>query len=95
MSIRYLYKTIPRDKRICCYYLCEKPILRNIARDTDGRIYHYGCLNTAKDEQHRYLDCGGGFNGTEVALDNPFGETVVICPFCGSHKTRRVTGGED
>lgn len=41
MSLRALYRKIPESRRLCVY--CDEPILRNIDRDKDGRLYHHGC----------------------------------------------------
>lgn len=69
MSVRYLYRTVPTSKRLCSYYRCQQPILRNLALDKEtGLIYHYGCLQTAKDEHFRCLDCGATLDGREINL---------------------------
>lgn len=91
MSVRYLYQMIPRSKRLCNYYRCQKPILRNIARDKNGHIFHYGCLSDAQDERYRCLECGSLFDATEAALyekQKVSGDEVkqilgVSCPNCG------------
>jgi len=90
MSVRYLYKVIPRSKRLCGYYRCKRPILRTIAKDEEGRIFHYGCLLSAREERYRCLNCHMAFDGREVALDYQFGELTVICPGCGSSSLRRL-----
>jgi hypothetical protein len=48
MSIRLLYLRIPARQRLCSYYRCKEPVLRNIDRDKQGRIYHHGCLLSAQ-----------------------------------------------
>jgi len=99
MSIRYLYKAISRSKRICNYYRCSRPgriILRNIARDKNGAIYHYGCLQSAKDERWRCLECWMTFDATECSFtethdmrNDEFRERYSpICPGCGSHNIK-------
>lgn len=90
MSLRFLYRKIPVNKRICNYYRCQKPILRNIAEDKDGRIYHWGCLQSARDERFRCLNCYAIFDATEVALDFQFGKLTLLCPHCGSFNLRRL-----
>lgn len=103
MSVRYLYHTIPRSKRICNYYDCNKPILRNITRDKNGAIYHYGCLQTARDEKWRCRECWMTFDATECAFDEKQimrGDDVKqkfipICPGCGSHSLKKVSGRPD
>lgn len=105
MSVRYLYKSIPHSKRLCNYYLCQKPILRNIDRDKDGHIYHHGCLMSAQDEHFRCLNCYMSFDGTEgsfetvqVQRQDEFREKLImICPSCGSHNLKRLSlfGGSD
>ena len=104
MSVRVLYRQIPAKKRICSFYRCQHPIERNIARDEKGRIYHYGCLITALEEQHRCLNCGMVFDGTEAAVDSAsvfFNaeysyQIRVLCPNCGcmvgSDKGRKGVG---
>ena len=99
MSLRILYRRIPRDKRICNYYGCQKRILRNIDRDKEGRIYHHGCLMTAQDEHFRCLDCYRTFDATEgsfetvqVQRQDEFREKLImICPNCGSHNLKRLS----
>lgn len=83
MSLRRLYKSIPKTERICSYYRCQRPILRNIDQDKEGSIYHHGCLMTAQDERFRCLNCGAIFDATEVALDSQLGELTLLCPYCG------------
>jgi DNA-directed RNA polymerase subunit RPC12/RpoP len=92
MSLRRLYSSIPLDRRLCSYYRCQKPILRNIDRDRSGHIYHHGCLMAAQDEQYRCLECYLTFDATEAAFDlcqssfnDEFREKLtVVCPSCGS-----------
>ena len=93
MSLRRLYKSIPKSKRICSYYRCQKPILRNIDQDGEGRIYHHGCLMAAQDERFRCLDCYAVFDGTEVVVSEDFNDRLtLICPYCGSANIRRLRG---
>ena len=91
MSLRILYRRIQSNKRLCSYYRCQKPILRNIDRGKDGHLYHHGCLMSALDEQYRCLECFSIFDATEAAFE--FGEKWVDneakqimrirCPNCG------------
>jgi hypothetical protein len=91
MSLRIIYRKVPPSKRLCNYYRCQKPILRNIDRDKDGRIYHHGCLMSAQDERYRCLECYSMFDATEVALyekqrfqgDGVKQILSVSCPNCG------------
>lgn len=97
MSVRYLYRIVPRSKRICNYYRCQQPILRNIACDKNGAIYHYGCLQSARDEQWRCLECFMTFDATEGSFETVEDERqgefrerlIMICPSCGSHNLKR------
>ena len=103
MSIRYLYRAIPQSKRLCNYYRCQQPILRNIARDKNGAIYHYGCLQSARDEQWRCRECFMTFDATEAAFEqhqilknDEFCERLnVICPNCGSSNLKHFGGRAD
>lgn len=92
MSLRILYRQIPSNKRICNYYRCQNPILRNIDRDKSGRLYHHGCLMSALDETWRCRNCFLTFDATKAAFDETqtfqneeFGEHFKAkCPNCGS-----------
>jgi hypothetical protein len=83
---------VPVNQRRCNYYRCQKPILRNIARDKAGRIYHYGCLQSALYEKFRCLNCLNVFDATQAAFqekqvfkDGMFSERIqLLCPNCGS-----------
>jgi hypothetical protein len=98
LSSRFLYRKIRPEKRLCSYYRCQMSILRNIARTKDGRLWHWGCLETALDEQYRCLDCYGTFDATEVVLEEKqkfVGDSQktlfsLACPNCGSHNMRRA-----
>lgn len=90
MSLRRLYKSVPKLKRTCSYYRCQKPILRNIDQDKEGRIYHHGCLMAAQDERFRCLNCYAIFDATEVALDFQFGKLTLLCSHCGSANLKRL-----
>ncbi|PIU59772.1 hypothetical protein COS86_02455 [Candidatus Bathyarchaeota archaeon CG07_land_8_20_14_0_80_47_9] len=98
MSLRRLYGSISKDKRICNYYRCQRPILRNIDRDKKDRLYHHGCFMAALDEQFRCLNCYTTFDATEgsfetvqVQRQDEFREKLImICPNCGSHNLKRV-----
>ena len=100
MNLRVLYRKIPVSKRICNYYRCQQPILRNIARTKNGAIYHYGCLNNALDEKWRCRECFMTFDATEVSFEemqilknDEFRERYrPICPGCGSHNIKSLGG---
>jgi hypothetical protein len=91
MSLRFLYRKVPVSQRRCNYYRCQRPILRNIARDKAGHIYHYGCLQSALDEKFRCVNCLNVFDATEAAFDTKqifkqgmFSERLqIMCPNCG------------
>jgi len=93
MSLRFLYRQMPVSRRVCSYYRCQKPILRNIAQDKTGALYHWGCLQSARDEQYECLECASSFDGTEVVLTDYGDKTVVGCPSCGSVNLRSMRGG--
>lgn len=102
MSFRFLYRTIPASKRICSYYRCMKPILRNLARDQNGRLYHYGCLQTAKDEKWYCSECFFTFDATEASfveaenLRNDCNTEILRpqCPNCGNQGLKPVSKRE-
>ena len=103
MSFRFLYRRWPASERRCNYFDCQKPILRNITRDKRGRIYHYGCLQTALDEKWRCRNCWTTFDATECAFDEEQlmrgdevkQKLIPICPSCGSHDLKKVSGRSD
>jgi hypothetical protein len=106
MSVRYLYQRIPRSKRICNYYHCSRPgriILRNIARDKNGAIYHYGCLQSARDEKWRCQECWMTFDATEAVIEEEefcYNDEYklrlkVSCPSCGSQNVKNLSGRSD
>ena len=90
MSLRRLYRSIPVQARICVW--CQEPILRNIDQDKDGRLYHHGCLLTAKETFYECLECFANFDGTEAtfiegqsSFNDEYRQTrQSICPHCGS-----------
>lgn len=98
MSFRFLYRTVPAAKRICSYYRCLKPILRNVTRDKGGHMYHYGCLQTAKDEMWHCSECNFTFDATEASffeVENVRNDcnTELLrpqCPNCGNQHLRPV-----
>lgn len=100
MSLRFLYRKIQVSKRICSFHRCGQPILRNIARDQNGHLYHYGCLQSARDEQYRCLECYQTFDATEAGQyekqtvrDGEVVELIgVSCPSCGSQNVKSVGG---
>ena len=92
MSNRHIYREVPPAKRSCSYYRCQDPIRRNIFTTKDGRLWHYGCWQDARDEQYQCLECWGRFDATEAAFIEGQGcrsddfrpVQRVICPYCGS-----------
>lgn len=90
MSDRALYRTIPLAQRTCCY--CQEPIQKNLLRSKDGRLWHYGCWNTARDSHYECQECYAKFDGTEANWDlsdsshgDEFGhKRKAICPHCGA-----------
>jgi hypothetical protein len=101
MSLRRLYKSIPTNQRLCTYFRCQHPVLRNIDRDKEGRIWHHGCLMAAQDERYRCLECYLCFNAVEAAwetTEQSFNEDFqkriqVVCPGCGSTNLKSLGGG--
>jgi hypothetical protein len=100
MSLRVLYRKVPKAKRLCNYYRCPQPIiLRNIDRDKNGHIYHHGCLMSAQDERYRCLECLCVFDATDAAFDSKQvikGDDIaermqIICPHCGCHNIKRLS----
>jgi hypothetical protein len=103
VSFRFLYRRLPVNERRCSYYDCQKPIFRNITRDKHGRIYHYGCLQTALDERWRCLECLMVFDATECAFEEEqlmYGDDVKqkfvpVCPGCSSRNLKKISGRPD
>jgi len=97
MSDRHLYRELPPSEIICTW--CHNQVERNILKTSDGRIWHYGCLNTAKDTYYECLECFSTFNGVEASLE----ETQITsgdefktghkawCPNCGSSNVSGLT----
>jgi DNA-directed RNA polymerase subunit RPC12/RpoP len=91
MSLRIIYRRTQPSKRLCNYYRCQKPILRNIDRDKDGRLYNHGCLMSAQDEQYRCLECfsifdatKAGFTPRQIIQGDSIGDGLqIVCPNCG------------
>ena len=104
MSIRALYRKIPKSKRICSYYRCQKELKRN-PDFKNGQLYHHGCKMDAEDERYRCLECGSLFDATEAALiekqiwqgDDMIARLKPTCPNCGCINLKplspRVFGG--
>ena len=92
MSDRFLYRKVPLDKRVCNWIHCQSPIQRNIIRTKDGRMWHYGCLQSAKDAHYQCIDCVATFDGTEVnfvegnsSVGDDFRQQYkATCPSCGA-----------
>lgn len=96
MSLRALYRKIPEARRLCVY--CDEPILRNIDRDKDGRLYHHGCLLDARAKQYHCIECNATFDWTEATLEeaeDSFNDEFrqrkrVLCPYCGTSNFRTM-----
>jgi len=96
MSDRIVYRNVPLQQRICSYHLCHKPIIRNIARTKEGRLWHWGCLQSARDKQYKCLDCYGTFDATQAILEEKqklCGDDIkelfgLICPICSSRNIK-------
>ena len=84
MSVRHLYQAIPESQRICSFYRCQQPILRNITKTEDGRIWHYGCLMTARDQKFYCFNCQAQLDGTQVTPIDINGQQNFACLLCGS-----------
>jgi len=97
MSLRRLYSSLPVQARQCTW--CHEPILRNIDQDKDGRLYHHGCLLTARETHYECLECFSSFNGTESSFEEecrPEGEDFKfhrksLCPHCGSSNVKGLS----
>jgi len=89
LNLRRLYESIPTQARICTW--CNEPILRNIDQDKDGRLYHHGCLLTARETWYDCQECYARFDGTEANFEQDiscFGDDWCLhrkpfCPHCG------------
>jgi hypothetical protein len=90
MSDRALYKKVPLDKRVCSWIHCQDPIKRNLIRSKDGRLWHYGCYNNARDTHFECKVCFSTYDGTEVIyVEGGVGEDFrqqwkPTCPSCGA-----------
>jgi hypothetical protein len=102
LSFRFLYRKLRAQQRTCSF--CNEPILRNIIRAKNGELYHYGCYQTAKDEQYQCLECYSRFDRTEAALQTKqlvkgenemFEASEPVCPNCGSLNLKRVHSMEE
>lgn len=81
MSLRYLYRKYAPEERICPG--CRKPIIRNIAVH-EGELWHYGCLQEAKQWKYRCLNCHRVLRKLDVAESQVMGVPLLSCRFCGS-----------
>jgi len=63
---------------------CGKPIFRNVARTTDGRAHHWGCLKRghAKPAWH-CLQCGAELTRSQVVKVFIGGIYARTCGVCG------------
>jgi len=79
-SLRKLYEELSLEERICEY--CGRPIRRNIDL-YQGRLYHHGCLLSAKERRYRCLCCGAWLSWLELGEAEVLGRRVRSCPICG------------
>lgn len=94
MSLRKLYESIPVETRRCAW--CHASILRNIDQDKDGRLYHHGCLLTARETRYECTECFSNFSGTEANFEDESrteGDDFKLhrkatCPHCGSSQVK-------
>jgi hypothetical protein len=104
MPVRVLYRKIPPSKRICIYYRCQKPVLRNYNREyllKTNNFIHNGCKNAAEDEKLKCLNCLCHFNALEASFDTQqicrgdevSEKLVILCPYCGSRNVKHLSGG--
>ena len=90
MSLRKLYSSLPVQARQCTW--CQQPILRNIDQDKDKRLYHHGCLLTARETYYECQECYAHFDGTQANFEEgtvPEGNDwkpsrKAFCPHCGA-----------
>jgi len=90
MSFRFLYRRVAVQNRRCAY--CQKIIRRNIVKDKNGQLYHWGCLQTAREQKYRCLECYTTFDATEAAWetvessrnDDFMERRRPVCPHCHS-----------
>jgi len=97
VSIRALYRRMPKSKRVCSYYRCQKELQSN-PDFKNGHLYHHGCKMSAEEERYRCLECLNIFDATEASWDvtqklhgDCVGETIkLMCPYCGSLNLKRL-----
>jgi len=89
VALRYLYRKIPTEKRICKG--CGNPILRNIAL-LEGEMFHYGCLMKGEAEHYECLDCYSRIAGADVVKTafEPGLPPIRCCPSCGSTNLKPI-----
>ncbi len=83
MSVRVLYKKVPKERRLCHH--CGKPVLSNIDL-LDGEIWHHGCINQAGlHPTHRCRDCYSLLSADNIVRTD-FGDGTIskTCGLCGS-----------
>ena len=93
MSDRGLYRKVPLKQRVCSWVHCQNPIQRNIIKSKDGRLFHYGCYNNARDTHYQCSECFATYDGTEVIFvegtssfsDDFRQQWIPTCPGCGVH----------
>lgn len=92
MSDRALYKKLPLNRRVCSWIHCQNPIERNLIKSKDGRLWHYGCYNNARDAHFSCKECLATYDGTEVVFvegltsgnDDFRQQWQPTCPGCGA-----------
>jgi len=80
MSLRYLYRTLAPEERICPS--CGKPILRNIAV-YEGDLWHYGCLQEAKRVKWRCRSCYAQLSTLQTIRATVGDQVIRACTRCG------------
>jgi len=87
MALRYLYRELSSSRRRCRG--CGKTIRRNIALHK-GELWHYGCLQEARQKRYRCLDCGAILSRLELVEGSSLGVDYLACGSCGSTRIRTL-----
>jgi hypothetical protein len=82
MSLRYLYRKLPPNQRVC--YTCDQPIIRNIALGPDGELYHYGCREEERAKTFHCSECFSTLSGLETRWTEEDGVRTRVCGNCGN-----------